>query len=124
METQRHQTRVERIVGAPLAEDAVREWPQSGELIRGRDRIAEVEAGDAHAGADAGPLIRRATGEQGRSGGEREARVKQRHSHLTPPRRLAGPDHLNGFSHGSIFQSPKARWHDVAHTAGTLVKQC
>lgn len=44
METQRHQTRVERIVGAPLAEDAVREWPQSGELIRGRDRIAEVES--------------------------------------------------------------------------------
>ena len=32
-----YQTRLERILGAPLAEDAVRQWPQSGE------RIGEVE---------------------------------------------------------------------------------
>ena len=27
-----------------MAEDAVRQWPQSGELIRGSARIAEVES--------------------------------------------------------------------------------
>lgn len=37
-------TRLERILGSPLAEDAVRQWPQSGELLRGRARIAEVES--------------------------------------------------------------------------------
>jgi hypothetical protein len=37
-------TRVERLLGAPLAEDAVRRWPQSGELLRGSARIAEVES--------------------------------------------------------------------------------
>ncbi|MFR9778996.1 hypothetical protein ACL02O_23450 [Micromonospora sp. MS34] len=37
-------TRLERILGVPLAADAVRQWPQSGELIRGRARIAEVES--------------------------------------------------------------------------------
>ena len=37
-------TRLERILGIPLAKDAVRQWPQSGELIRGRARIAEVES--------------------------------------------------------------------------------
>ena len=31
-----HKTRLERILGVPLAEDAVRQWPQSGELIRGK----------------------------------------------------------------------------------------
>ncbi len=39
-----HKTRLERILGVPLAEDAVRQWPQSGELIRGRARIGEVES--------------------------------------------------------------------------------
>ncbi len=39
-----HKTRLERILGVPLAEDAVRQWPQSGELIRGRARIDEVES--------------------------------------------------------------------------------
>jgi hypothetical protein len=38
-----HQTRLERILGVGLAEDAVRQWPQSGELIDGRARIGEVE---------------------------------------------------------------------------------
>jgi hypothetical protein len=37
-------TRLESILGVPLAEDAVRQWPQSGELVRGRSRIAEVES--------------------------------------------------------------------------------
>jgi hypothetical protein len=37
-------TRLERILGVGLAEDAVRQRPQSGELIRGRARIAEVES--------------------------------------------------------------------------------
>lgn len=39
-----YETRLERILGVRLAEDAVRQWPQSGELIRGRPRIAEVES--------------------------------------------------------------------------------
>jgi hypothetical protein len=38
-----YQTRLERILGVPLAEDAVRQWPQSGERIDGRVRIGEVE---------------------------------------------------------------------------------
>jgi hypothetical protein len=39
-----HQTRLERILGVWLAEDAVRQWPQSGEVIDGRARIDEVES--------------------------------------------------------------------------------
>lgn len=39
-----HETRLERILGVPLAADAVRQWPQSGERLRGRDRIGEVES--------------------------------------------------------------------------------
>lgn len=39
-----HETRVEKLMGAPLARDAMRHWPQSGEVVRGRDRIAEVES--------------------------------------------------------------------------------
>jgi hypothetical protein len=39
-----YQTRLERILGVPLAEDAVRQWPQSGERLDGRARIGEVEA--------------------------------------------------------------------------------
>jgi hypothetical protein len=46
-----HQTRLERILGVPLAEDAVRQWPQSGELIDGRVyrnvSIAELRDGKA-----------------------------------------------------------------------------
>jgi hypothetical protein len=37
-------TRLERVLGVPLAEDAVRQWPQSGELIDGKARIGEVES--------------------------------------------------------------------------------
>lgn len=39
-----HDTRLERILGVPLAEEAKRQWPQSGEVIDGRDRIGEVES--------------------------------------------------------------------------------
>ena len=39
-----HDTRLERILGVPLAKDAVRQWPQSGEAIEGRTRIGEVES--------------------------------------------------------------------------------
>ena len=35
---------VERLLGAPLNDDAVRRWPQSGEILRGKARIAEVES--------------------------------------------------------------------------------
>jgi len=44
MEETVYQTRLERILSVPLEEDAVRQWPQSGELIRSRARIAEVES--------------------------------------------------------------------------------
>ena len=43
-ETATDGTRLESVIGAPLARDAVRQWPQSGERIVGRDRIAEVES--------------------------------------------------------------------------------
>ena len=43
-ETAADGTRLERVIGAPLATDAVRQWPQSGERIVGRYRIAEVES--------------------------------------------------------------------------------
>jgi hypothetical protein len=36
-------TRLAYILGVPLANDCVREWPQMGEVVRGRDRIGEVE---------------------------------------------------------------------------------
>ncbi len=44
MKQSKHETRVERLVGAPLADEAIRRWPQSGEILRGRQRIAEVES--------------------------------------------------------------------------------
>jgi hypothetical protein len=40
MKQSKHQTRVERLLGAPLADGAVRRWPQSGEFLRGKTRIA------------------------------------------------------------------------------------
>ena len=39
-----HATRLVRVLSAPLAPDAVRQWPQSGEVVAGRERIAEVES--------------------------------------------------------------------------------
>ena len=36
-------TRVAYVLGAPLAEDVVRQWPQMGEIVRSRRLIAEVE---------------------------------------------------------------------------------
>jgi len=44
MKQSKHETRVERLLGAPLADEAIRRWPQSGEILRGRQRIAEVES--------------------------------------------------------------------------------
>jgi hypothetical protein len=44
MKDRAHQTRLERILGVALRDDVVRQWPQSGELIRGPARIAEVES--------------------------------------------------------------------------------
>jgi len=37
-------TRLERILGVPLADDALRQWPQSGEVIESRTQIGEVES--------------------------------------------------------------------------------
>ncbi len=36
-------TRLAYILGVPLADDAVREWPQMREVVRGRDMIGAVE---------------------------------------------------------------------------------
>ena len=36
-------TRLSYILGAPLADHCIRQWPQMGELIKGRDLIAKVE---------------------------------------------------------------------------------
>ena len=36
-------TRVAYILGLPLAEDVVRQWPQMGEIVRTRQLIADVE---------------------------------------------------------------------------------
>src|SRR5215218_504433 len=36
-------TRLAYILGVPLADDVVREWPQMGEIVRGRDMIGAVE---------------------------------------------------------------------------------
>jgi hypothetical protein len=36
-------TRLAYILGVPLAEDVVRQWPQMGEVVRGRALVAEVE---------------------------------------------------------------------------------
>ena len=43
-----HQTRLERILGVPLAEDAVRQWPQSGDgRVYRNISIAELHDGKA-----------------------------------------------------------------------------
>jgi hypothetical protein len=39
-----HDTRLERVLGVPLSDDAMRQWPQSGEVIDGRASIGEVES--------------------------------------------------------------------------------
>jgi hypothetical protein len=39
-----HETRLARVLGVPLVEDACGNGPQSGEAIRRRERIAEVES--------------------------------------------------------------------------------
>ena len=44
MKQSNHEARVERLLEAPLAADAVPRWPQSGEILRGKARIAEVES--------------------------------------------------------------------------------
>ncbi len=36
-------TRLAYILGVPLAEDVVREWPQMGEIVRGRELIGAIE---------------------------------------------------------------------------------
>ena len=44
MEEAQFETRIERLLAAPLAKDAVRRWPQSGEVIKSKARISQVEA--------------------------------------------------------------------------------
>lgn len=39
-----HEVRLEFILGVPLAKDAVRQWPQMGEIVRGRQLIGDIEA--------------------------------------------------------------------------------
>jgi hypothetical protein len=44
MKQSTHETRVERLLGAALSDDAIRRWPQSGEILRGKAKIAEAES--------------------------------------------------------------------------------
>ncbi|MCB0463721.1 MAG: hypothetical protein KDC81_13540 [Flavobacteriaceae bacterium] len=44
MNYSKYNTRLERILDMPLADDAIRQWPQSGELVRSSQRINEVES--------------------------------------------------------------------------------
>jgi hypothetical protein len=44
MDGQRERTRLEHVLGVRLATDAVRQWPQSGEQITSRARIAAAES--------------------------------------------------------------------------------
>ncbi len=37
------ETRLAYILGVPLADDVVRQWPQMGEIVRGRELIGRVE---------------------------------------------------------------------------------
>lgn len=37
------ETRLAFILGVPLADDVVRQWPQMGEIVRGRELIGEIE---------------------------------------------------------------------------------
>jgi hypothetical protein len=37
------ETRLAHILGVPLADDVVRQWPQMGEIVRSRKLIGEVE---------------------------------------------------------------------------------
>lgn len=37
------ETRLAYILGVPLADDVVRQWPQMGEIVRGRELIGQVE---------------------------------------------------------------------------------
>jgi len=39
----RGETRLAYILGAPLAENVVRQWPQMGEIVRTRELIADIE---------------------------------------------------------------------------------
>jgi hypothetical protein len=41
--TSNGQTRLAYILGVPLAPDCQRQWPQMGEVVRGRDLICRVE---------------------------------------------------------------------------------
>ena len=43
-----YETRVERLLGAPLAIDAVRRWPQSGEVLRGKALISALSEIESH----------------------------------------------------------------------------
>ncbi|GAA4842234.1 hypothetical protein GCM10025787_24340 [Saccharopolyspora rosea] len=36
-------TRLAYLLGVPLADDIERQWPQMGEVVRGRERVAAVE---------------------------------------------------------------------------------
>jgi len=44
MEPPNYETRVERMLAARLATNAIRRWPQRGEILRGKARIAKIES--------------------------------------------------------------------------------
>ena len=52
------QTRLAYILGVPLAAGAVRQWPQMGELVRGRELISAVESHFEDATLEVGRRLR------------------------------------------------------------------
>jgi hypothetical protein len=44
MEQPVHENRVEGLLDVPLSTEAIRRWPQSGEILQGKACIAEVES--------------------------------------------------------------------------------
>ena len=53
-----NQTRLAYILGVPLAEHVVRQWPQMEELVRGRERIGTVEGNFEEATLEVGRRLR------------------------------------------------------------------
>jgi hypothetical protein len=51
-------TRVAYILGVPLAEDVVRQWPQMGEIVRSSKLVAEIEGNFAELTLEVGRRLR------------------------------------------------------------------
>jgi len=52
------ETRLAYVLGVPLADDVVRQWPQMGEIVRGRELIGIVEGNFAALTLEVGRRLR------------------------------------------------------------------